>query len=164
MLTILPKSVTFLVSIGCKFPEGTTNGRLKYSPSKMSYCPGWVIAIWPALLVAVNAAQLAAMIQRSRTGDQREEERELLGHVLGIEEPAGQRRLRDLLRWRDVAEGEVLIREGQAEPPLVYIARGIGRVEHDGRPVGVCGAGDFLGEMSLVSGQLAIAIAISTRY
>ena len=67
---------------------------------------GWVVAIWPALLIAVNAVQLAVMIQRSRTGDQREEERELLSHVLGIEEPAGQRRLRDLLRWRDVAEGD----------------------------------------------------------
>lgn len=121
---------------------------------------GWLLAIWPALLVAVNGAQLAVMIQRSRTGDQREEERELLGHVLGIEEPAGQRRLRDLLRWRDVATGEVLIREGQADPPLVYIARGSGRVEHEGRPVGVCGAGDFLGEMSLVSGQRASASVV----
>lgn len=124
---------------------------------------GWDLAIWPALLVLVNAAQLASMIRRSRTGDQREEERELLGHVLGVEEPAGQRRLRDLLRWRDVPAGEVLIREGQGEPPLVYIASGAGRVEHAGRPVGLCGAGDFLGEMSMVSGQRASASVVVTE-
>jgi membrane protein implicated in regulation of membrane protease activity len=121
---------------------------------------GLAVAIWPALLVAVNAMQLAVMIQRSRTGDLREEERELLGHVFGIEEPTGQRRLRDLLRWIDIPVGKVLIREGQAEPPLVYIARGAGRVEHGGRPVGICGAGDFLGEMSLVSGQRASASVV----
>ena len=123
----------------------------------------WALALWPALLVLVNAAQLAIMIQRGRTGDQRAEERELLGLVLGIEEPSNQRRLRDLLRWRDVAAGEVLIREGQAEPPLIYIASGAGRVEHAGRAVGVCGAGDFLGEMSLVSGQRASASVVATE-
>lgn len=118
---------------------------------------GWAAMLWTGLFVLANAVQLAIMVQRGRTGDLRAEERELLGHVLGVEEPAGQRRLLDLMRWRDVAAGAVLIREGQAEPPLVYVASGAGAVEAGGRVVGTCGAGDFLGEMSLVSGQRATA-------
>lgn len=118
---------------------------------------GWAAILWASLFVLVNAVQLAIMVQRGRTGDLRAEERELLGHVLGVQEPAGQRRLLDLMRWRDVAAGAVLIREGQAEPPLVYVACGTGEVEAGGRVVGTCSGGDFLGEMSLVSGQRATA-------
>ena len=116
--------------------------------------------LWAGLFVLVNAVQLAVMLYRSRTGDMRTEERELLEHVLRIEEPARQRRMLDLLRWRDVATGEMLIREGQAEPPLVYVASGSGLIDHGGRTVGTCGPGDFLGEMSLISGQRATASVI----
>ncbi|MCL4672016.1 MAG: cyclic nucleotide-binding domain-containing protein [Sphingomonadaceae bacterium] len=122
---------------------------------------GWVVILWTGLFVLANAVQLAIMVQRGRTGDLRAEERELLGHVLGVEEPSGQRRLLDLMRWRDVAPGEVLIREGQGEPPLVYVATGAGQVRVGDRTVGACGSGDFLGEMSLVSGQRATASVIA---
>jgi len=129
--------------------------------SGLALSGGQVSAIlWAGLFVLVNAVQLAVMLYRSRTGDMRTEERELLEHVLRIEEPARQRRMLDLLRWRDVAAGEMLIREGQAEPPLVYVASGNGLIDHGGRTVGTCGPGDFLGEMSLISGQRATASVI----
>jgi CRP-like cAMP-binding protein len=113
--------------------------------------------LWLALFVLANAIQLAVLLHRSRTCDMGREERELLEHVLRVEEPTRQRRLLGLLRWRDVTAGEVLMRQGQASPPLAYIASGTAVIEHEGRQVGTCGAGDFLGEMSLVSGERATA-------
>ena len=47
--------------------------------------------------------------------------------------------------------------EGQATPQLVFIARGAASVEKAGTIVGVCGPGDFLGEMSFLTGKPASA-------
>lgn len=118
---------------------------------------GGVFAIWIALIVIANAVQLAILISGSKLGNFHNEERQLLDHVLQVEEPSQQRRLLDLLEWRDHEIGDILIREGQAMPPLIYIASGAASVEHGGKVVGVCGAGDFIGDMSIVSGEKASA-------
>lgn len=101
--------------------------------------------------------QLLARLRRARSAGFPAEERELVEYILQVEEPAQQRRLRDLLSWQDVAPGTVLMRQGDVAPPLLYVASGEGRVEHGGRPVGTCGPGEFLGDMSAVSGETASA-------
>ena len=58
-----------------------------------------------------------------------------------------------LARWQTREPGEVLVEEGQAKPELVFIARGAASVEKGGAIVGVCGPGDFLGEMSFLTGK-----------
>lgn len=118
---------------------------------------------WEVAFVLTNGLQLCILIYRSRTGDLSPEEQSLLNHVLKVEDPMNQRRMLGLLRWRDVPAGEVLIRQGQANPPLAYIASGAASIEHDGQLVGVCGEGDFLGEMSLVSGERATATVVVTN-
>ena len=113
--------------------------------------------LWAVAFVLANGILLALMLFRSRRGNMDKEERELLEFVLRVEEPAQQRRLLDLIQWRDMEVGEVLMRQGQAQPPLIYVARGAAAIMHDGQMVGVCGAGDFLGEMSLITGDPASA-------
>lgn len=110
-----------------------------------------------AMILAVNLAQYLRHAIRARTGVMTAEERALIAEVLAIEEPAKQRRLRDVITWRDADTGEVLMRQGQVAPPLIYVATGQIAVEHEGLPVGTCGPDDFLGEMSLVTGQGASA-------
>lgn len=124
---------------------------------------GGVLTIWIVLILIANAVQFLILVAGSRFGNFHAEERQLLDHVLQVEEPAQQRRLLDLLEWRDTQIGDVLIREGQGSPPLVYIASGAASVAHNGRVVGVCGAGDFLGDMSIVSGEKASATVTVTN-
>ena len=109
------------------------------------------------LFIAANAFQLARGASAKRKGLLSDEERALIAEVLAIEEPAKQRRLRDVITWRDAETGEILIRQGQIAPPLIYIATGRMDIEHDGLPVGLCGPDDFIGEMSLISGEGASA-------
>lgn len=122
---------------------------------------GWAIIVF--FFVAVNSVQIWVLHRRSRRGTLMDEEAGLFGRLLGIEDPGRQARLRDLMTWRDVEEGEVLMEQGQVDPPLVYVARGAARVECDGQVVGSCGAEEFLGEMSLVSGHTASATVIATE-
>lgn len=112
---------------------------------------------WSALFVLANAGQMALARHRARAGVMTAEERALIEQILEIEEPAQQRRLRDVMSWRDADTGEVLIRQGQMAPPLIFIATGQMDIEHDGLPVGTCGPQDFIGEMSLISGDGASA-------
>lgn len=112
---------------------------------------------WIVILFGINLVQLVRSSFKARQGLMTAEERALIAEVLAIEEPAKQRRLRDVITWRDADTGEVLMRQGQIAPPLIYVATGQIAVEHEGLPVGTCGPDDFLGEMSLVTGQGASA-------
>lgn len=115
------------------------------------------------LLLFANLVQLALMLARARSGMTRREERELVQLILKVEDPKNQNRLLDLLEWRDVEEGETLMEQGQAQPPFIYIASGEAAVLHDGQNVGSAGVGDFLGEMSLVSGARASATVTASK-
>lgn len=110
-----------------------------------------------AVLLVVNLVQFARLSRSLRHGALTVEERSLIAEVLAIEEPAKQRRLRDVITWRDADTGEILMRQGQKSPPLIYVATGQIAIEHEGLPVGTCGPDDFLGEMSLVTGEGASA-------
>jgi CRP-like cAMP-binding protein len=109
------------------------------------------------LFVLANAVQLAMLEYRARSGRMLDDERELFEHVMRIEEPSKQRRLLDVIEWQDVSSGVELMKQGQNQPPLIYVAQGLAVIEVDGKQVGTCGPGDFLGEMSLISGQTASA-------
>ena len=112
---------------------------------------------WAILFASINAVRFAGLAMRARSGKLLEEERELFDEVMKIGEPGQQRHLKDLIDWRDIAAGDALVAQGQTNPPLIYVARGRARIEVDGKQVGECAPGDFLGEMSLISGQIATA-------
>lgn len=107
--------------------------------------------------LAVNAARLYQLWRRARTGSMTSEEQELFDHVMKIEDPSKQNRLRDLMEWRDVEVGEILIEQDQLDPPLIYIASGRAAIEKNGVLVSECGPGEFVGEMSHISGEGATA-------
>lgn len=117
----------------------------------------WLLFVLATLFTLVNGARIAILLFRAHKGALLEQERDLFQHVMRIEDPARQNRLRDLISWRDIAEGEVLMREGDVQPPLIYVASGKATIETGGKIVGMCSSGDFLGEMSVVSGERASA-------
>lgn len=123
----------------------------------------WASMTWEVLFVLANGSQLAILLYRSRSKQMLREETQLLEQVLQVQNPADQRRLLGLLHWRDVPVGEVLVKQGEASPPLIYISSGAAGIESDGKLIGVCGQGDFLGEMSLISGNAASASVVVTN-
>jgi len=116
--------------------------------------------------VLVNLVQLSGIWRRSRGGTMAAEERALFDQLLGAAASRHEGRLRDLMHWREVSEGEVLMRQGEASPPLIYVSTGLVTVETSGIEVGNCGEGEFVGEMSLISGHTAsatVTVAMAAR-
>ncbi|MHA7818788.1 MAG: cyclic nucleotide-binding domain-containing protein [Erythrobacter sp.] len=110
-----------------------------------------------AAFLIVNAIRFNELRARAREGTITSEERELFDHVMQIEDPGKQSRLRDLMTWSDEPVGETLIMQDQIDPPLIYIASGRAAIIRDDVIVSECGAGEFVGEMSQISGNLASA-------
>lgn len=116
-----------------------------------------------AVFLIVNAMRFAELVKRARSGTMTSEERELFDHVMQIEDPSKQNRLKDLMTWNDIEVGEVLIMQDQVDPPLIYIASGRAAIIRDDVIVSECGAGEFVGEMSQISGNLASATVKVTQ-
>jgi CRP-like cAMP-binding protein len=116
-----------------------------------------------AAFLIVNALRFNELLVRARSGTITSEERELFDHVMQIEDPGKQSRLRDLMTWTDAPVGAVLIMQDQVDPPLIYIASGRAAIIRNDMMVSECGAGEFVGEMSQISGNLASATVKVTQ-
>jgi hypothetical protein len=125
-----------------------------------------VSATWEFIFATVNAVQLAVVLLAGRRRRMTEDERFFIKTVMPKLEGNLRARVLKLARWQTREPGEVLVDEGQVKPGLVFIARGAASVERAGVLVGVCGPGDFLGEMSFLTGKPASAtvrVANETR-
>ncbi len=116
-----------------------------------------ISATWEFIFAAVNAVQLVAVLLAGRRRHLNEDEQLFTKTVMPTLESNLRARLLKLARWQTRQPDEILVNEGEASPQLLFIARGAASVERAGTIVGVCGPGDFLGEMSFLSGRPASA-------
>lgn len=116
-----------------------------------------VSAGWEFIFALVNAVQLAIVLLSGRRRAADEDEKFFIDTVMPTLEGNLRGHMLKKARWKECAAGEVLVTEGDPAPQLVFIARGAASVERGGTIVGVCGPGDFLGEMSFLTGRPASA-------
>ncbi len=109
----------------------------------------------------VNAMQLAILFVENRRGRFTVEEQAFIDAVLPTVERAQTRRLMKLGAWTEISDSNVLIHEETTPPSLFYVVNGTARVERSGRTLGMVGPGDFLGEMSYLTGKQATATVTS---
>lgn len=112
-----------------------------------------ISATWEFIFTMVNAIQLAIMLMAGRRKSMDEDEKLFVETVMPVLDGNLRTRMLKLARWETRQPDEILVEEGQAAPQLVFIARGAASVEKAGTIVGVCGPGDFLGEMSFLTGR-----------
>jgi CRP/FNR family transcriptional regulator, cyclic AMP receptor protein len=67
------------------------------------------------------------------------------------------RRLIDEGHWIDAPPGDVLVAQSQAAPCLFYLATGTAEVSRAGVVIGLCAAGDLVGEGTVLDGGSATA-------
>ena len=116
------------------------------------------IAVWNAVFVLINAVWVIRILRERRSvllPPELEQIRQR--HFLALDPP-------DFLRlWRmgqrQTLTDALLTSHGEAVPALYFLLRGTVTVRQAGREVTRLGAGDFVAEMSLLTGALASADA-----
>lgn len=122
-----------------------------------------IIVFWEVIFVAVNVGQLAILWYYARRHRFAEHESYFAASMPASVDRRSIRRLLKLAHLRSAEPGDRLTTEGALVDELMFIADGVVQIERDGRIVAVCGPGDFLGEMSFVSGSPASATAVVAR-
>jgi hypothetical protein len=116
-----------------------------------------VIVFWETIFVGVNVVQLVILWYYQRRHVFTEDERRFAGVIPADIERRTVRRLLRLSHIRHAEPGTTLTEQGQAVTTLAFLTEGVVQIERDGRIVGVCGPGDFIGEMSFVTREPATA-------
>lgn len=117
-------------------------------------------AVWWAVLLAVNLLLLGQRFYENKKVRFNADEEALLSGLLADLPRSRARHLLDQGFWLTGREGDVLTREEETVNHLFYLATGEARVTSHGRQVGVCRAGDLIGEVTVLSGDRASATVI----
>ncbi|HQZ12835.1 MAG TPA: cyclic nucleotide-binding domain-containing protein [Devosia sp.] len=118
-----------------------------------------IIVFWEVIFVAVNVVQLMILLYYRRRHDMSDDERRFATTIANDVEGSTVRRLLRLAELRHAAPDSTLTVEGKPVDELLFLAEGVAQIERNGRIVAVCGPGDFVGEMSFISGAPATATA-----
>jgi hypothetical protein len=118
-----------------------------------------VSVLWETIFVLVNLGQLLAIWYYERHHRFRGDELHFAENMPRGIERRSVRRLLSLATRRTVEIGDAVTVEGQPVTDLTYIAAGLVQIERDGKIIAVCGPGDFIGEMSYLTGAAASATA-----
>lgn len=123
----------------------------------------FVSMFWESMFTLVNLGQFVLLQIENRRGKFSAEEEMFVKTCLKGLERAHARRLMKLGAWTDVQEDVTLIEEDTCPRHLKFMVGGEARVERDGRQIGIVQKGDFLGEMSYLTGKEASATIITTE-
>jgi hypothetical protein len=116
-----------------------------------------VSTFWETCLVVVNVGQLVLANWRNLRARFSDDERTLVGrHLPGLSRGEA-RALLDAGTWHPLEAGASMTTEGVAVNHLSYLARGEATVEVGGVRVSLCREGDFIGEMTALTGLPATA-------
>lgn len=119
-----------------------------------------VAAFGWALLLGASLLMLGRRLLEDSKSRFSEEEQTMLDTLFSALPRSRARHLLDQGFWLTGREGDVLTREGEPVSHLYFLASGEARVISRGRSVGVCRAGDLVGEVTILSGERASATVV----
>lgn len=114
---------------------------------------------WESVFTLTNVAQLAIIAYRNRAAHFSADERAFYDTAVPTLEAADARKLIAAGRWTTAEPGTVLTKEGENAPFLAFVVSGDVDVSVNGKKVGDCGPGSFVGEISVSSKIPASATA-----
>jgi len=124
--------------------------------------PMWVPIYWNSALVGINVIQVAIIFYERRDIVLDEKEKWLYTNVFSNFTPIDFKRLMGAASWKSSQGGETIILEGQEDSDLILITNGKCEVSLPHGAVAELLNGDFVGEMSFLSGKAASA-TVSAR-
>jgi hypothetical protein len=129
--------------------------------------PLWTPIYWNILFVIINVVQIAIIVKERAGVEFTEEEKELHETLFKNFAPFEFMKLMRVGNWRIANEGDVLATEKQSWDAVMLIYNGMLAVETDGKEVARLKDGNFIGEVSFITGGAASATVRAltpTRY
>jgi hypothetical protein len=117
------------------------------------------IAAWNAVFVLINAVWVIRILRERRAVRLPDELAAIHQRHFAALSPPEFLRLWGLGERRTLASAEALTRQGEAVAALYYLLRGTVSIRQAGRELARLGVGDFVAEMSLLTGAVATADA-----
>ncbi len=118
-----------------------------------------VSVLWETIFVLVNVIQLLLIWYYERHHRFADDHKHFADNMPDAVDRRAIKRLLDQAEVKQFEPGAALTVEGEPVKQLVYLADGIAKIEHAGRLVAICGPGDYIGELSFLSGKPATATA-----
>ncbi len=118
---------------------------------------------WETAFVLVNIGQLLVIWYFEQHHRFDGDERVLVEALPASVERRAVRRLLRLASARTLAPGEALTQEGEPVRTLSFVASGVFTIARGGTIVAACGPGDYIGELSFLTGQPATATATASK-
>jgi hypothetical protein len=120
-------------------------------------------AIWSGLIAGLALVRVGRRLWRDNAVRFTPDEQHMMDSLFDGLPRSRARHLVDQGVWISGKAGDTLTREGEPVDHLYYLAEGDARVLCRGVEVGHCGAGDLIGELTVLSGETATATVILTR-
>ncbi len=125
--------------------------------------PLWAPITWNALFAFVNLVQIAILVAERWPRRLPAPERQLYEQVFSEMSVGEFLKLAKKAAWRDVAAGERVVAQGSVVPELMVLAAGAMAVRTGDRMIADLEPGQFIGEMSFLSGNRAAADVVATE-
>ncbi len=118
-----------------------------------------VSVLWESIFVLVNIIQLLLIWYYEYHHRFDDEHQHFAQNMPDSVDRSAVKRLLDQSDLQKLQPEQVITREGEKVTQLIYIADGIVKIERGDRVVAICGPGDYVGELSFLSGNPATATA-----
>lgn len=129
--------------------------------------PLWTVICWNVLFAIINIVQIAIIIKERAGVRFTDEEKELHETLFKNFAPFEFMKLMRIGQWLQAKPGQVMASENQPIESVMLIYNGIVGVEKDGQEVAKLKDGNFIGELTYITGGAATATVKAlqpTRY
>ena len=129
--------------------------------------PLWTVIYWNVLFTAINVVQVAIIIKQRSSVHFTEEEKELHDTIFKNFAPFEFMKLMRVGKWLEARQGEILATEAKPLDSIMLIYNGSVSVELNGKELAKLKDGNFVGEVSFITGGAATATVralLPTRY
>jgi hypothetical protein len=129
--------------------------------------PLWTVIYWNVLFALINFIQVAIIIKQRSSVHFTDEEKELHDTLFKNFAPFEFMKLMRVGKWLEARQGEILATETKPIDSIMLIYNGLVGVESKGKEVAKLKDGNFIGEVSFITGGAATATVRAlqpTRY
>lgn len=129
--------------------------------------PLWTVIYWNVLFAVINVIQVAVIIKQRSGVHFTEEEKELHDTLFKNFAPFEFMKLMRVGQWLEAKQGQILATEQKPIDSIMLIYNGLVGVESKGKEVAQLKDGNFIGEVSFITGGAATATVKAlqpTRY